>query len=308
MRIAITGASGFIGAHAVEAARVAGHEVHVLGRRKLARGDVAFHCCDLMDGPAVQRVLGTVRAEALVHLAWYAEPGKFWTAPENLDWLAASLTLARGFAQAGGARLVVAGSCAEYDWSSPLLDEATTPLRPSTLYGVTKAALFHALEAAAPVLGLSFGWGRIFVPYGPGDRPERLIGTLVAALVEGRHADFSAGTQQRDFIHAADVGAALIALLGSDVRGAVNIGSGEAIAVRSLIELAAGLAGGESSLRFGTRALADGDPPRLVAQILRLRDEVGFRPTFDRIGGLRDTLVRAGLITKARQGSENHSQ
>ena len=52
----------------------------------------------------------------LLHLAWYAEPGLFWRSPENLRWVEASLRLLRAFAEHGGQRAVMAGSCAEYAW------------------------------------------------------------------------------------------------------------------------------------------------------------------------------------------------
>ncbi len=295
MRIVITGASGFIGGYTLRAALAAGHEIHALGRTAPAHPGVAFHACDLIDGTGLRALMAAIRPEALLHLAWYAEPGKFWTAPENLDWVAASLRLTRAFAESGGTRLVVAGTCAEYDWSHALLDEATTPLRPATLYGKAKAGLFDLLHAAAPALGLSLGWGRIFVPYGPGDRPERLIGALIAALREHRPADFSAGTQERDFIHAADVGAALVALLASTATGPVNIGSGEAIAVRRFVELAAGLVPIAADLRFSDRPLPATEPPLLVASTGRLHNEIGFTPRFDHHTGLSDTLAAAGL-------------
>ena len=300
MRIAITGATGFIGRHALAAAIAAGHEVHVLGRREIPQCRAIFHCCDLLDDRSTRSAFAKIRAEALLHLAWYAEPARFWTAPENLDWLAASLVLVRSFASADGRRLVVAGSCAEYDWNNPLLDERLTALRPATLYGQAKAALFATLDAAASTLGLSLGWGRIFFPYGPGDRPERLIGTLIKALQAGQLAEFSAGTQERDFIHVADAGEALFALLASDVEGAVNIGTGEAVAVRSLIEEAADLVEHSIELRFGGRALVTSEPMKLVAATERLCSEVGFTPRFSRREGLIDTLVASGLSLRHR--------
>ena len=58
-----------------------------------------------------------IRPEVLIHLAWYAEHGKYWTSPENVRWVEASLALLRGFAAAGGRRVVMAGTCAEYEWS-----------------------------------------------------------------------------------------------------------------------------------------------------------------------------------------------
>ena len=81
----------------------------------------------------------------LLHLAWATEHGAFWTSPDNVRWLEASLALLRAFVAGGGARAVVAGTCAEYSWSTEadvLAEEA--PLEPATLYGASKAALLGA--------------------------------------------------------------------------------------------------------------------------------------------------------------------
>lgn len=295
MVLLLTGASGFVGRHVAAQAVAAGYEVVAIGRHDPGVAGLAFRSCDLTDPAQTRSVLAEMRPQTALHLAWYAEPGQFWRAPANLDWVARSLDLARSFADLGGMRFVVAGSCAEYDWSEAVLDETATPLVPSTLYGQAKASLFRLLSGAAPELGFSLGWGRIFFPYGPGDRPERLLGGLMAALREGRPAAFSHGTQQRDFIHVADVAGALVALTGSTLQGAVNIGTGEATAVRTLVEEAAGLSGRSIELIFGARPTATVEPPCLVAATDRLFGELGYRLRFDRREGLRDTLRAAGI-------------
>ena len=120
-RVLLTGARGFIGREVVAALLKAGCEIHAITQRGEAVPGAVVHRLDLLtENPAatVQRV----KADHLLHLAWYAEPGKFWNAPENLDWVAASIRLVREFSNAGGHRVVVAGSCAEYDWSRPILN------------------------------------------------------------------------------------------------------------------------------------------------------------------------------------------
>ena len=296
MVLLLTGASGFVGRHAAAQALAAGHEVIAAGRDDPGIAGLAFRRCDLMDPLQVRALMADVRPHVVLHMAWYAEPGRFWRSPANLDWVARSLDLARAFAENGGGRLVVAGSCAEYDWSGALLDEVNTPLAPSTFYGQAKAGLFRLLDAAAPELGISLGWGRIFFPYGPGDRPERLLGGLMAALREGTPAEFSHGAQQRDFIHVADVAGALLALVASEFAGAVNIGTGEAIAVRALVEQAAELSGRRIELVFGARPSVTTEPPCLVAAPDRLFGTLGYRLQFDRREGLRDTLRAAGIL------------
>ena len=155
----------------------------------------------------------------LLHLAWDARPGLFWTSTENLRWVAASLGLYLAFAASGGRRAVVAGSCAEYDWSHSELDEARTPLVPRTLYGEAKRALHTLLERAAAQSGVELAWGRLFFLYGPHEAEGRLVSDVARALLAGREARCSEGSQQRDFMHVADAGRAFAALVASDVTG-----------------------------------------------------------------------------------------
>ena len=289
-RIALTGVSGFIGREMPALLRADGFEVHCLGRGSAPDGCIGHNIDLLIDDPAP--VLADIGATHLLHLAWYAEPGLFWNAPENLDWVAASLRLVRAFARSGGERAVFAGSCAEYDWSGAVLDEATTPLTPATLYGESKAALFRIIEKAAPELALSVAWGRIFFPYGPSEKPGRLLSMLFDGVARGEPVAFSAGSQRRDFMHADDVAAAFAALLESPICGAVNIASGETIAVRAVVERGAEIAGASALVSFGTRPLQPGEPPVMAAAITRLRDEVGFTPHHSIDTGLSDMFRR----------------
>lgn len=277
-RVAITGASGFIGRETLWPLRAAGFEVVTLGR-------------DLLRDDPASRLAG-LRCTHLLHLAWVATPGKFWTAPENLDWVAASLRLVRAFAAAGGKRAVVAGSCAEYDWGHALLDERRTPLRPGTLYGTAKAGLFELLTAAAPGLGVSLGWGRVFFPYGPREAPGKLIGGVIDAVAAGARVAVSTGTQSRDFMHVADAAAALVALLDSPVEGAVNIASGIATPVREVVAAVAARAGDASLIDWGARPRQPGEPEMMAASVARLRREVGFAPRWRLTGGLAHTVAR----------------
>src|SRR5262249_16760441 len=123
VKVVVTGASGFIGRHSLPALVARGHEVHAMARRALQLPRLPAHVCDLLDPHATAALIARVRPTHLLHFAWYAVPGKYWTAPENLDWVAATLHLLRGFAASGGQRVVMAGTCAEYDWSHPTLSE-----------------------------------------------------------------------------------------------------------------------------------------------------------------------------------------
>ncbi|HWM09611.1 MAG TPA: NAD(P)-dependent oxidoreductase [Solirubrobacteraceae bacterium] len=292
-RVLVTGATGFIGRHALTPLLEAGHEVHAISTRPAAaqapRG-VAWHVADLL---ADQRsVVAEVQPERLLHLAWYAEHGRFWTAIENVEWVEASLALLRAFAAAGGERAVLAGTCAEYDWEvggGVLREDA--PLRPATLYGAAKAGLHQVAAAFAAETGLELAWGRVFFLYGPGEDERRLVGSVASALARGEHAMTGAGAQIRDLLHVADVGAAFAALVDSDVCGAVNVGSGEGRRLREVIEALGAISGRPELLEIGALPARPGDPDRLVADVARLREEVGFVPRIGLERGLEETVA-----------------
>ncbi len=206
-----------------------GHEVHAVARRRGPGVDGAtWHEVDLL---AEVEVVERVRPEVLVHLAWYAEHGKFWTSAENVRWVEASLALLRAFAAARGRRVVMTGTCAEYEWSRDVYPESA-PLRPATLYGAAKHGLHRIATAFAEQAGLSLSWGRLFFLYGPYEAPERFVPSLVRSLLAGEPAPMTDGEQRRDFLHVADAGSALAALADSDLTGAVNVASGEAVALK----------------------------------------------------------------------------
>ena len=289
MRVVVTGGSGFIGREVVLQLLAAGYQVHTLGRSYSASVPQArHHHVDLLRADELS-VLAEIRAPFLVHLAWYTEPGKFWEAPENPDWVAASLKLVSKFVASGGRRAFLAGSCAEYAWRNAPLDE-DAPIAPNTLYGQAKANLHKEIAAAAPGLGLSVAWGRIFFPFGADDHPFRLFGRLLAATMDDLPVEVSDGSQRRDFIHVQDAAAAIVALLGSKLEGPVNIASGESIQVRKFVELAAAAAGITDRILFGAIPLKEGEPPLIAGTIDRLLTQTSYRPRFTIAEGIIESV------------------
>jgi nucleoside-diphosphate-sugar epimerase len=301
-RLLITGATGFIGAPAVRAAAES-FEVHTTARGEPLRneqgsGDVApfpcgrgslerFHACDLLDLDAVERMVEAVRPTHLLHLAWIATPGVYWTSPANHRWVEASERLLRAFARCGGERAVVAGTCAEYDWTAAgVCREFDTPLRPHTTYGRCKLELSAWATVFGRARGVRVAWARLFWMYGPREHSARLVPSVASALLAGAPAACSAGTQERDFLHVDDAADALVALTRSDLSGPVNIGSGEPVAVRDVIAHVARACGRPDLVRLGERPTPAGEPPLLVADMARLRDELGWRPRIDLASGL----------------------
>ena len=297
----VTGASGFIGRQTIAPLLRRGFEVHSIGRRAVP--GTTHHAADLLDPPATREIVAGLGASHLLHLAWYVEPGAYWRSPHNLDWVAASLGLARAFVEAGGRRIVAAGTCAEYAWGDPVLDEAATPCTPGTLYGACKDALRRVLTPFGDAAGVSIAWGRIFFLYGPGEAPGRLVSDAIRLLSNGGPFETSHGRQRRDFMHVADVAAAFAALLDSDVRGAVNIASGNAPPVRTVLEEVARHTGGLDRIDFGARILSSSEPEIIKAAVDRLRHEVGYIPTYDLATGIADAVRAACSDNRARSAS-----
>jgi nucleoside-diphosphate-sugar epimerase len=287
-RVMLTGATGFVGRHTLTALAEAGHEVHAVARQRGPDADgVTWHEADLLAG---SEVVEQVRPEVLIHLAWYAEHGKYWTSVENVRWVEASLALLRAFAVAGGRRAVLAGTCAEYEWSREVYPEDAIQ-RPATLYGAAKHGLHTIAAAFAEQSGLSLAWGRLFFLYGPHEAPERFVPSLVRHLLANEPTPMTAGTQRRDFLHAADAGAAFAALAESNVKGSVNVASGTAVVLCELAQQIAQSIGRGELLQIGALPMPRGEPPALVADVARLRYEVGWRPKIGLEEGLGSVIA-----------------
>ncbi len=253
---------------------------------------MTWHSIDLMDAKRVLELLKTVEPTDLLHFAWYAEHRKFWTSPLNLDWVAASIGLFKSFVEAGGKRAVFAGSCAEYDWAGPQpLAEDKTPCKPRSLYGVCKNSTRQIVETYASQAGIPVAWGRIFFLYGPDENPDRMIPSILHPLLEGRPACCRCGEHVRDLLHVHDVASAFVALLQSDVTGAVNIGSGQRITLGDVSRRAARMVGREDLLTVDRQAATPADPAVIVADTTRLHREVGWTPRYDLTSGLEQVVA-----------------
>ena len=289
-RVLVTGGSGFVGRHCLPQLLELGYDVHVISSQPQTGDHVNWHMVDLMDQLAVASLMKSVQPTHLFHLAWITEPRRYSTAPENVDWLASSLQLLRSFHQHGGRRVVMTGSCAEYDWNYGWCREDLTPLKPATLYGQCKAALLATLEGYAKQVGLSWGWGRLFFMYGPHSHPSRIPGVVIESLSRNEPARCSHGNQIRDFLHIADVASALVALIDSEVQGPLNIASGEPVTIRQIVLQIADQFGRRNLVEFGAIPTAATDPPLLVADVRRLTLELGWKPVHSLASGLDATL------------------
>ena len=295
-RVLVTGATGFVGRNSLEPLAARGYEVHAVHSSGEPTGPAHWHRADLTDPAQTSDLLAKVRPTHLLHFAWYAEHGKYWTSPLNLVWVEASLFLLRTFTERGGQRAVLAGTCAEYDWRFGFCSETVTLTNATTLYGVSKNAVRTVATHYAATNDLSLAWGRIFFLHGPREDERRLVPSVVRSLQRGDPVRCSHGRQCRDFLQVEDCGAGFVALLDSAVEGPVNIASGQAVTLGEVVRTLAGLFPDAHSIpiEFGAIASPPDDPPLLVADVRRLTTEVGWTPRYNLRDGLARTLATMG--------------
>ncbi len=83
---------------------------------------------------------------------------------------------------------------------------------------------------------------------------------------------------------------AILAVARSKFEGAVNIGSGEPVTVRRIVQLIGEILKGSDRIAFGAVKTNPVDPPFLVADVRRLRNDIGWRPSYGLEAGLQRTV------------------
>ena len=293
MKVLVTGGSGLIGQYCLTQLAQKGYEVHAISTQDRVNSAITtWHRVNLLDHEQTELVIQAVQPSHLLHLAWCTEHGLYWNSPENIAWAQASMLLIKKFTHSGGKRFVGAGTCAEYDWHQAQGERSNenAPLVPATLYGQCKNSLQHDLTAWSHQTKLSSAWGRIFSLYGPNEDSRRLISATITALLQQKKSTCGYPGLQRDYLHAADVASAFIAMLENDLQGPVNIGAGRTYTLGKIVQTIATKLKAPNLVELGTRNLAEYQEPIFLApDIARLR-LIGWAPKYTLSAGLDDTI------------------
>lgn len=252
MKIAVTGATGFIGRHVLAALKNTGEEVVTVSRHT---GSVIMDIAKLSQDSYAQ--LGC--PDVLIHLAWDGLPN-YKSLHHFETELPKQYLCLKQLIESGLPKLVIAGTCFEYGMQSGALS-ADSILQPTNPYGYAKAALHQQLRFLQQTKSFQLSWARLFYLYGAGQAASSLYSQLQQAIARGdKTFNMSGGEQLRDFLPVEIAAQQLVQLALTDHNETVNICSGQAISVRRLVEQWCSEKNSDIHLKLGYYPYPDYEP------------------------------------------------
>lgn len=303
--VLVTGATGFLGSHAVRRLLADGREVHVylrpgasLERLAGVQNDIHRHTGDLLDPAAIAAAAREGGITGILHCAGDTSARRFsgdWRAVERAMTvnLRGVLSVLEGASVVGTVRTVVRfGGLEEYG-RAPTPWVETQREEPSSPYSASQVAASHACQALQPHLPFAAITLRPALVYGPWQSEDFLIPALITSLLRGERFAMTDGTQGRDLVYVDDVmDAALLAIDRMDLRGAVlNISSGREWAVADVARQIAALLKASGRLDVGASPPRPGEVGSLVGENSRARQSLDWQPKTDLQEGLARTVA-----------------
>lgn len=284
----VTGGAGYIGSHVVRSLLAADLGVVVLdslssGHREFVPSDVAFVEGSVVDQGLVETVLRDHRVSGVIHLAGFKYAGvsverPLHTYDENVT---GTLSLLHAMAQVGVDRIVFSSSAATYGTPDVPVVTEHTPTRPESPYGETKLIGEWLIRAQARATGLRHTSLRYFNVVGSGhpdlydSSPHNLFPLVFRAITAGKPPtifgedyDTPDGTCVRDYVHVGDLADAHVTAArrlsaGEPIEPVYNLGSGDGLSVRQIVDAILRVTSSSLAPVVGPRR--PGDPARIVA-------------------------------------------
>jgi UDP-glucose 4-epimerase len=294
MRIIVTGASGFIGQKICYKLLEYGHDIVALCRsNKLVFSDLmgSFQHIPYEMGEVLPNEVINFLPQAIIHLAWNGIPDfserkclenlesqiRFFKQTENLKKLK---------------KIIVAGTCLEYGSKQGLCFENERN-QPDNYFSWAKQALSDYLKVLCQQQQIQLVWFRIFYIYGPGQRTESLIPTLVQAYNAKKCPELKNPAAANDYVHIEDVVRAfVIAIRSLNCQGTFNLGSGVTTSTARIANLVKQMVvDGEISLNQYPFKVESGETNLgLKADITHSASQLGWYPQISLEDGIRRTI------------------
>lgn len=312
MTVLVTGATGFVGRHLMRelAARAIAATGTGFGEGTFAPGAGGEPASlDLRDPGATRELLARVRPTALIHLAAQSSVGASFTAPREtfeVNVLGTLNLLAAVRDEAPSARVLVVTSADLYGPSAPgTPHRETSPFRPISPYGASKAAQDLVAALAGTAYGLALLRVRPFPQAGPGQRPSFALPAFAAQIAAAERGDggpvLKVGNLEvtRDYTDVRDAARAYADLLTyGDAGSAYNMCTGRGLLLRQLVDRLAAMARVPIRIEVDQARFRPADLPHLVGDPAKLAQASGFRPSIE----IDETL--ADLLEEARSHPE----
>ncbi|MFV1985923.1 MAG: NAD-dependent epimerase/dehydratase family protein [Gemmatimonadota bacterium] len=308
MKVLVTGAEGFVGAHLMRRLAADGHDVIPTALEggdgiDLDAGD--WIGLDVLDGEKTRAVVASVEPDIVFHMAGFSSGANARANAARALRVNAEGTLnvlEAVFAAKSSARVVVPSSADVYGDPGPDPAGEDAPVAPRSVYGVSKAAQELVALALADVHGLDVRAARLFPLVGPGQRDDFVVPAFcrqATAIAEGRAEPvMRVGNLdvERDIMDVRDGVDGLVALAGLDApdRRTYNVCSGRGVTVRELLGWILAEAGIDPKIMVDPERVRAADPQRIVGSPERLWAEAGWRSKRDVREGVRDTYRWVG--------------
>jgi nucleoside-diphosphate-sugar epimerase len=236
-RIAILGASGFLGIPISEAFFAEGWEVIEFSRSGAYNPLFQTVVADIFDESTLKSALMSSKPNVVLSTAWDTEHGKFWTNESNVAYRDATLKFAELSFRSGAETFIGLGTMSEYGSSPGLCNAEITPLLFNDIYSKSKIETGLELKKIGEAFGQQTHWARVFQAFGPNEKSERYVPGLISNLQKGNKFSIRTPNFEMDWIHSADIASAIVFMLANHLNHFVDIGTGTATTVRELSEL-----------------------------------------------------------------------